>query len=416
MKVVDIMQKHVEFIAPENSILEASRLIFGRGINGLPVCKNKKIVGFITERDILAKFYPSMQEYVEDPLHSSDFEGMENRINEVLEMTVDKIMSEKPVTVAANTPLLRAQSLMFIEKIGRLPVVDDKGSLVGIISKSDIFKAIVGDKVPLELAGEEGFYDWLGEYYDELYDWRKRMNNEIPGLVQLFHREKVISVLDIASSTGEHSIALAKEGFRTIGLEASSLMHGLAQKKQNKLPSLHRDRIIFMKGSYKKNLENLTHLDAAIFMGNALRPVLNTDEKILENVVSALNKRNPILVFQLLNFEKIFKINNGFRDFIITDPRYGTGPKHALLSFYTKKSSKDMFINRAVFSLTGYKWTFRGIRSTSVVPIEKKELLAKLKRLRFSKFSFYGSSIYQPIFKSPFKPLKSDWLNIVAKR
>lgn len=416
MKVADVMSKHVEFIAPESSIMEASRLIFGRGINGLPVCKNKKIVGFVTERDILAKFYPSMQEYVEDPVHSSDFEGMEDRVNEVLEMTVDKIMSEKSVTVTANTPLLRAQSLMFIEKIGRLSVVDEKGNLIGIISKSDIFKSIVGNKVSLELDEEEGFYDWLGEYYDELYDWKKRLDNEIPELVKLFYKEKAIGILDIASSTGEHSIALAKEGFRAIGLEASSLMHSLAQKKQNKLPSLYKDRIIFLGGSYKKNLENLPRLDAAIFMGNALRPVMNTDKKILENVVNALNKENPILVFQLLNFEKIFKIKNGFRDFTITEPRYGAGPKHALLSFYTKESNKDMFISRAVFSLTGRKWTFRGIRSTPVVPIEKKELIAKLKRLGFSKFSIYGSSLYQPMFKHSFKPLKSDWLNIIAKR
>ncbi len=416
MKVADVMQVHVEFIAPESSILEASRLIFGRGINGLPVCSNKKIVGFITERDILAKFYPSVQEYIEDPFHSSDFEGMESRINEVLEMTVDKIMSKNLTTVSPEAPLLRAQSLMFIEKIGRLPVVDEKGNLIGIISKSDIFRAIVGNKVPLESAGEEGFYDWLGEYYDELYDWRKRLDNEIPDLVKLFHQEKVMGVLDIASSTGEHSIALAKEGFRTIGLETSNLMHGLAQKKQNKLHSLYRDRITFMKGSYKKNLGGLPRLDAAIFMGNALRPVMSADKKILEDVVNALNKENPILVFQLLNFEKIFKINNGFRDFTVTNPSYGAGPKHALLSFYTKESNKVMFINRAVFSLTGRKWTFRGIRSTSVVPIEKKGLLTRLKRLGFSKFSFYGSSIYQPIFKYPFKTLESDWLNIIAKR
>ncbi len=416
MKVADIMQRHVEFISPDDTVLEASRLIFGRGINGLPVCKDKKIVGFITERDILAKFYPSVQEYVDDPVHSSDFEGMEDRVSEVLEMTVDKIMSERPVTVTANTPLLRAQSLMFIDKIGRLPVVDEEDNLIGIISKSDIFRAIVGNKVPLEPAGEEGFYDWLGEYYDELYDWKKRLNNEIPDLVKLFHKEKVASVLDIASSTGEHSIALAKEGFRIIGLEANTLMNGLAQKKQNKLPASYRDRITFLEGSYKKNLENLSRLDAVIFMGNALRPVMNTDEKILENVARALNKENPILVFQLLNLEKIFKVNNGFRDFTITDSRYGVGSRHALFSFYTKESSKEMLINRAVFSLAGHRWTFRGIRSTPVVPIERNELLEKLKRLGFSKFSSYGSSLYQPIFKYPFRPLESDWLTVIAKR
>lgn len=416
MKVADIMQGHVQFVSPESTILEASRLIFGRGINGLPVCKNKRIVGFITEKDILSKLYPSVQEYIDDPLHTSDFERMENKVNEVLELTVDKIMSEKPITVTADTPVLRAQSLMFIDKIGRLPVIDKKGNLIGIISKGDIFRSIVGNKVPLERTGEEGFYDWLGEYYDELYDWKKRLSNEIPSLAKLFRQKKVTSVLDIASSTGEHSIALAKEEFQTVGLEASGLMFDLAQKKKDRLPSLYRNRITFRKGSYKENLKSLPRMGAAIFMGNALRPVMDADEQILEDVVGALNKENPILIFQLLNFEKIFKINNGFRDFTITNPLYGVGPKHALLSFYTKESSKEMSINRAIFSLTGHNWIFRGVRSASVVPIEKKELLTKLKRLGFSKFSFYGSSIYQPIFKYPFKPLESDWLNIIAQK
>ncbi|MDO8583295.1 MAG: CBS domain-containing protein [bacterium] len=415
MKVSDIMQKRVEFVSPETSILEAARLIFGRGINGLPVCKNKKIVGFVTERDILAKFYPSMQEYVEDPVHSSDFEGMENRVNDVLEMTVDKIMSKHPVTIAGNTPLLRAQSLMFIEKIGRLPVVDDKENLIGIISKSDIFKAIVGNKIPLAFEEDDRFYEWLGEYYDELYDWKKRLDSEIPGLVELFHKEKAKSILDIASSTGEHGIALAKAEFQVVGLESSDLMHSLAQKKQHKLPAADKDRVTFLKGPYKKNLENLPTMDAAIFMGNAIRPVMSTDEKILEDAVRVLNKENPILVFQLLNLEKIFR-NNGFRDFTITEPGSSVGPKHALLSFYTKESDKDIVINRAVFSLTGRRWTFRGIRSTSVVNIDKKELIARLKKLGFSQFSFYGSSLYQPIFKHPFDPLESDWLTIVAKK
>lgn len=415
MKVADVMQKYVEFITPEDSVLQASRLIFGRGINGLPVCKNKKVVGFITEKDILSKFYPSIQEYIEDPFHSSDFEEMENKVSEILSFKVEEIMSKTPIVITADEPLLKAHSLMKINKIGRIPVVDSKENLVGIVSKGDVFRAMVGDKVPL-LEEESGFYEWLGEYYDELYDWKKRLASEIPDLIKLFHKEKVKGILDIASSTGEHSIALAKEGFRVIGLEASNLMNNLAQKKQRNLPVPYNDKVMFLKGSYKENLKNLHNLDAAIFMGNALRPALSEDNKILEDVVNALSKNNPILVFQLLNFEKVFKINKGFRDFYITEGRGGMGPKHALLSFYTKNSPKDVFISRAVFSLTGHRWTYRGIRSTPVVPIGEKELISKLKKLGFSKLSFYGSSLYQPIFRYPFKPLQSDWLTVIAKR
>lgn len=414
MKVADVMQKYVESISPEDSVLQAAHLIFGRGINGLPVCKDRRVVGFITERDIVSRFYPSIQEYIDDPFHSSDFEGMETKVSEILSLKVEEVMTKTPITITADAPLLKAHSLMNLNKIGRVPVVDDKGNLVGIISKGDIFRAIVGNKVPLQ--EDRGFYEWLGEYYDELYDWKKRLAGEIPGLVDLFRKESVKAVLDIASSTGEHSIALAKEGFKVFGLENSNLMYNLARKKQKNLPDQQNDRVLFLKGSYENSLKNLHNLDAAIFMGNALRPALNEDNKILEHVAGALKKDNPIIVFQLLNFEKLFKIKKGFRDFYITEGRNGTGPKHALLSFYTKNSPKDVFVSRAVFSLSGHRWMYRGIRSTPVVPIGEKELISKLEKLGFSKVNVYGSSLYQPIFGDPYKPLESEWLTIVAKR
>ena len=130
MKVSDIMETRVEFVDAEIPLSGVARLIFGRGINGVPVCKGKKVVGFVTERDILSKFYPSMQDYMDDPVHSADFEGMEKKLDEILVLPVSEIMSHTPTTIIADTPVLRAQSAMMTNKIGRLPVIDEKGNLV----------------------------------------------------------------------------------------------------------------------------------------------------------------------------------------------------------------------------------------------------------------------------------------------
>ena len=62
MKVSDVMSKQVDFVSTNTSVKDVCRLIFGRGINGVPVCKGKKVVGFVTERDILSKFYTSIQD------------------------------------------------------------------------------------------------------------------------------------------------------------------------------------------------------------------------------------------------------------------------------------------------------------------------------------------------------------------
>ena len=73
MKVADVMSTSVDTVSVDTSVKEVCRLIFGRGINGIPVCKGKKVIGFISERDILSRFHPSIREYIEDPVHEGGF-------------------------------------------------------------------------------------------------------------------------------------------------------------------------------------------------------------------------------------------------------------------------------------------------------------------------------------------------------
>lgn len=146
MKVFQVMHRRVDYVTPSAQIKEVAKLIFGHHINGVPVLKGKKVVGFITERDILKKFYPRIDEYMEDPVNASKFEIMEKKVSEIFEIKAGKIMSKHPVTVGEDEPVLKAQSLMFVHEIGRLPVVNKAGNMVGIITNGDIFKKLVGKK------------------------------------------------------------------------------------------------------------------------------------------------------------------------------------------------------------------------------------------------------------------------------
>lgn len=147
MKVANAMSRKVDSVSPKTKVKEISRLIFLHHINGVPVLKGKKVVGFITERDILHQFFPSMREYMEDPVNEANFEAMEKNITQIFELTADKVMSKRPITIHADSPLLEAQSLMFMHKVGRLPVVDKKKNIIGIIAKRDIFKYLVGKRL-----------------------------------------------------------------------------------------------------------------------------------------------------------------------------------------------------------------------------------------------------------------------------
>ncbi|MEK9175950.1 MAG: CBS domain-containing protein [Patescibacteria group bacterium] len=147
MKVINAMSKKIDFVTPKTKVRDISKLIFGHKINGVPVLKGKRVIGFITERDILSQFFPSMREYIEDPVNEANFEKMEKKLSQIFEMTADRIMSKRPVTIKANASLLEAQSLMFVNKIGRLPVIDKKRNIIGIIARGDIFRYLIGKKL-----------------------------------------------------------------------------------------------------------------------------------------------------------------------------------------------------------------------------------------------------------------------------
>lgn len=79
MKVADIMQRSLTCVSGETPLKDVARMIFSLGISGVPVVKGNKLLGIVTEQDILSKMYPSLQELAEDYVHARDFESMEKK-------------------------------------------------------------------------------------------------------------------------------------------------------------------------------------------------------------------------------------------------------------------------------------------------------------------------------------------------
>lgn len=149
MKVSDVYQKKIGYTTPEATLISAAKYIFGHGHNGIPVVseKTKKLVGFVTEQDILSQLFPKVEALFEDYVHERDFENMEKNIKPILIKKVKEVMNKKIISIYAEEPLLKAESIMKLKDIARLPVVDNNGHLLGIISKVDIFKALVSQKL-----------------------------------------------------------------------------------------------------------------------------------------------------------------------------------------------------------------------------------------------------------------------------
>ncbi|MGQ9780048.1 MAG: CBS and ACT domain-containing protein [Bacillota bacterium] len=112
-------------------VLEAGEIMRRNGFSRLPVVRDGRLVGIVTEMDII-RVSPSPATTL------SVFE-----MNYLLsKLTVKDVMTKNPKTIAPEATLEEAAVLMRDYKIGALPVVED-GKLVGIITESDIFDAFI---------------------------------------------------------------------------------------------------------------------------------------------------------------------------------------------------------------------------------------------------------------------------------
>ncbi len=141
MLVKQIMQINVQTVGPEDPVSNVAKLIVLHRIAGIPVVdEQQRVVGMISEQDILKAMFPSYSEFIESPMAHTDFEDMEDRYLDVGKKKVKDLMRTTVFTVTPETPVLRAASMMIIKRIRRIPVLDGD-RLVGIISQGDVHMA-----------------------------------------------------------------------------------------------------------------------------------------------------------------------------------------------------------------------------------------------------------------------------------
>ncbi|MBE9516893.1 MAG: CBS domain-containing protein [Proteobacteria bacterium] len=127
-------------------VREVAAIMCFNKISGMPVVDDgQHIVGIISEKDILHAMYPDMNEIVDQG--RPDFESMEREYNDVINLKVADVMKSPVITARPDDPVLRAVSIMCVNKIRRIPVADDDGRLVGIISMGDVHKAIFQNSI-----------------------------------------------------------------------------------------------------------------------------------------------------------------------------------------------------------------------------------------------------------------------------
>lgn len=133
MKVKDRMTTGVKTVQLDTSIAEAFRLMKDHNIRRLPVLEKEKVVGIITLTD-LHQATPSTATTLS--VHELNYLLAKTKIKDILPK------KQKVITVTPDNYIETAAKIMRFNKISGLPVVD-KEKLVGIVTETDIFDALI---------------------------------------------------------------------------------------------------------------------------------------------------------------------------------------------------------------------------------------------------------------------------------
>lgn len=118
MKINEIMTAEVKVIKPETTLQDAAEFMRELSIGALPVCDGKKLIGMLTDRDIVVR-------------------GVADGMN-METTTAAECMTAEITFCFDDEDIEAAQGLMKDQQIRRLPVVDREKQLVGILSIGDM--------------------------------------------------------------------------------------------------------------------------------------------------------------------------------------------------------------------------------------------------------------------------------------
>lgn len=127
--VSELMTPHPITIAHNQTVGKAMELMARHDIRRLPVTKDGKLVGIISDRDLRQMGgRPSLK------LHKTDQDDA------YLQLPVEEAMTLNVITIREHQTVQDAITSMVKNKISGLPVVDREGTLVGILSEQDVLK------------------------------------------------------------------------------------------------------------------------------------------------------------------------------------------------------------------------------------------------------------------------------------
>ncbi|MBS3886381.1 MAG: CBS domain-containing protein [Dethiobacter sp.] len=144
----EVMTRDVVTVTLAASVTEVARLLVEHKVSGLPVVDEEhRVVGMITEGDLIYQdkkvHMPAFLEILGGVIYLENPQRIVNDLKKMTATKVAEVMTSKVYTVKEDASMEDIATIMVERQVNRLPVVDQNGKLVGIISRQDLVKAMI---------------------------------------------------------------------------------------------------------------------------------------------------------------------------------------------------------------------------------------------------------------------------------
>ena len=135
MTVAEIMTTKVITATMDDTLDDIRKILEGRRCHHIPIVENDRLVGIVSDRDILRALSPY-----------ADTAGAGSQALNTLKKKAHQFMTRRVITISPEDTVEEAATMMLERNFNCMPVLERSGKVLGILTKTDILKSVFGKK------------------------------------------------------------------------------------------------------------------------------------------------------------------------------------------------------------------------------------------------------------------------------
>ncbi len=146
MLVEDLMDRDLTSLGEDATLMEAIEVLSRHRIPGIPIVNDEgKVIGFLSEKDIVRAALPGYVDLLDDPSYVPDMGQFKVRMRRASKDKVGRHMTKEVICLNASDSDFHAALIMIKKNLKRVPVVEEDGILVGVLNRADIIEHLMSE-------------------------------------------------------------------------------------------------------------------------------------------------------------------------------------------------------------------------------------------------------------------------------